>query len=259
MPVNIVSTEHLYFHYNSAEVLADASFVLEKGDYLGLVGPNGSGKTTLIKLLLGFLKPSGGAAHLFGQNPQEFKEWQKIGYLPQKMMAFNPLFPATVREVVSLGLLSKKKFPKRMARSDRAFVDGALDLLDIADLGHKLIGELSGGQQQRVFLAKALVGEPELLILDEPTTALDPETRERFFGTLRDLNRNKMVTIIIITHDTGTIGEHASKLLYLDKRVVFCGTFEDFCMSSGMTNYFGEFSQHLICHRHGGKPEGCPL
>ena len=256
MPVNIVSSEHIYFHYNSAEVLADASFALEKGDYLGLVGPNGSGKTTLIKLLLGLIRPSRGTIRLFGQNPQEFRDWQKIGYLPQKT-TFNPLFPATVREVVSLGLLSKKKFPKRMTRPDRVFVDAALNLLDIDDIGHKLIGELSGGQQQRVFLAKALVGEPELLIMDEPTTALDPETREKFFETLSSLNRERMTTIIIITHDTGTIGEHASKLLYLDKSVVFCGSFDDFCKSSGMTNYFGEFSQHLICHRHG--KAGCPL
>jgi zinc transport system ATP-binding protein len=257
MPVSTVASEHVYFHYNSTEVLTDASFVLEKGDYLGLVGPNGSGKTTLIKLLLGLFKPSQGTIRLFGKNPQEFGERHKIGYLPQRT-TFNPLFPATVREVVSLGLLSKKRFPKRIARSDTVFVDAALDLMDIKDIGSTLIGELSGGQQQRVFLAKALVGEPELLILDEPATALDPETRERFFETLRDLNLNKMVTIIIITHDTGTIGEYASKLLYLDKKVVFCGSFEDFCMSSGMTSYFGEFSQHLICHRH-GKPGGCPL
>jgi len=254
--MNTVSSEHVYFHYNSTEVLADVSFTLEKGDYLGLVGPNGSGKTTLIKLLLGLVRPSGGAISIFGQDPQEFREWRRIGYLPQKT-AFNPLFPATVKEVVSLGLLSRKRFPKRMARSDRAFVEAALGLMDIKDIRHKLIGELSGGQQQRVFLAKALVGEPELLILDEPTTALDPETREKFFATLQDLNRTRSVTIIIITHDTGTIGEYASKLLYLDKKVVFCGSFDDFCKSSGMTTYFGEFSQHLICHRHG--KAGCPL
>ncbi len=252
MPVDVISVEKAGFRYNSADVLTDASFVLEKGDYLGLVGPNGSGKTTLIRLVLGFLKPSEGTVRLFGQDPSGFREWRRVGYLPQRMASFNPRFPATVREVVGLGLLSTKTFPKRMNRSDRERVDRALDLMDIGSIRDKLIGELSGGQQQRAFLAKALVGEPEFLILDEPTAALDPETRERFFGTLRDLNRQKMVTVVIITHDLGTIGEHASKLLYLDKTVVFCGTFEAFCMSSGMTSYFGEFSQHLICHRHDG-------
>lgn len=157
-----------------------------------------------------------------------------------------------MKEVVSLGLISKKRFPKRIDRSDYAVVDKALDLMDIGGIKDKLIGELSGGQQQRVFLAKAIVGEPELLILDEPTTALDPETRERFFGILSELNRNRLVTIIIITHDHGTIGEFASKLLYLDKKVVFFGTFESFCHSTGMADYFGEFSQHVICHRHDG-------
>ena len=89
-----------------------------------------------------------------------------------------------------------------------------------------------------------------MLILDEPTTALDPETREKFFGTLKDLNEQKKVTLIIITHDIGTIGKYASRLLYLDKQVVFCGGFDDFCESNEMSNYFGEYSQHVICHRH---------
>ena len=253
MPVDVIRAEHVHFQYNGMEVLTDASFTLGKGDYLGLVGPNGSGKTTLIRLLLGFLSARKGSILLFGENPPQFKEWRRVGYLPQRMASFNPRFPATVGEVVSLGLLSRKRFPKRIVKSDRAFVDRALDLMDIGSIRGKLIGELSGGQQQRVFLAKAMVGEPELLILDEPTTALDPETRERFFGTLTELNRDKGVTIIIITHDIGTIGEYASKLLYLDKTVIFCGTFGDFCNSSGMANYFGEFSQHVICHMHDGK------
>jgi zinc transport system ATP-binding protein len=113
-----------------------------------------------------------------------------------------------------------------------------------------LIGDLSGGQQQRVLVARAIVNEPELLILDEPTTALDPETREKFFHTLQELNQNKKVTIILITHDIGSIGKYASKLLYLDKRIIFYGSFEDFCSSADMESYFGEFAQHLICHRH---------
>jgi zinc transport system ATP-binding protein len=250
--MSVISIDRVHFQYNGTEVLSEATFALEKGDYLGLVGPNGSGKSTLIRLLLGFLKPAKGTVTLFGQDPVWFADWGRIGYLPQRMTSFNPRFPATVGEVVALGLLSKKRFPKRISRSDRPAVDKALDLMDIGSIRDKLIGELSGGQQQRAFLAKAIVGEPELLILDEPTTALDPETRERFFSILKDLNRDKKITIIIITHDHGTIGEHASKLLYLDKKVIFFGTFDDFCHSSGMATYFGEFSQHVICHRHDG-------
>jgi zinc transport system ATP-binding protein len=128
--------------------------------------------------------------------------------------------------------------------------DDAMRLMDVLDIKNKLIGDLSGGQQQRVLVARAIVNEPELLILDEPTTALDPETREKFFHTLQELNQNKKVTIILITHDIGSIGKYASKLLYLDKRIIFYGSFEDFCSSADMESYFGEFAQHLICHRH---------
>lgn len=254
MPVDVLATEGLTFQYNSTEILADISFRLQAGDYLGLVGPNGSGKTTLIKLILGLLQPSKGEIVLFGSNLTDFKDWRKVGYLPQKINSFNPHFPATVREIVSLGLLSTKRVPRRIKRNDDMAINNALELVDIIDIKTELIGELSGGQQQRVLIAKALVSEPELLILDEPTTALDPEAREKFFGTLKDLNENRKVTIIIITHDIGTIGKYASRLLYLDKRLIFYGGFDDFCTSSEMANYFGEYSQHVICHRHDSRP-----
>jgi len=250
MPVNVISAENLCFRYNSVEVLSDISFNLEVGDYLGIVGPNGSGKTTLIKLILGFFKPNKGRTFLFGSNPLNFAEWYKVGYLPQKINSFNPHFPATVKEIVSLGLLSRKKYPKNINKSDRTAIDNALSLMDISGIEDQLIGKLSGGQQQRVLIAKAMACEPELLILDEPTTALDPETRERFFSVLTTLNKQKRVTIVIITHDIGTIGKYASKLLYLDKRAIFYGSFEAFCVSNEMSGYFGEYSQHLICHRH---------
>ncbi|OPY83402.1 MAG: High-affinity zinc uptake system ATP-binding protein ZnuC [Syntrophorhabdus sp. PtaU1.Bin153] len=250
MPVDILTAQDLIFRYNSIEVLSNISFHLQAGDYVGIVGPNGSGKTTLIKLVLGFIQPDGGTISLFGSNPVDFSEWRRVGYLPQRINSFNPSFPATVREIVALGLLSTKGFPKRIGKTDESAIETALSLLDILDIKNKLIGELSGGQQQRVLLAKAIVSKPELLILDEPTTALDPEAREKFFGTLHDLNENEKVTIVIITHDTGTIGKYASRLLYLDKRIIFYGGFDEFCESAEMGTYFGEYSQHIICHRH---------
>lgn len=250
MSIDVLTAEGLAFRYNSTEVLSDISFRLQTGDYVGIVGPNGSGKTTLIKLILGFMQPSKGTIALFGSNPVDFSEWRRVGYLPQRINSFNPNFPATVKEIVALGLLSTKGFPKRIGKVDKGAIESALSLLDILDIKNKLIGELSGGQQQRVLLAKAIVSKPELLMLDEPTTALDPEAREKFFNTLRDLNGNGKVTIVIITHDTGTIGKYASRLLYLDKRIIFYGGFDAFCESSEMGSYFGEYSQHLICHRH---------
>lgn len=254
MSVDVLSTEGLSFRHNSTEVLKDISFRLESGDYVGIVGPNGSGKTTLIKLSLGLLQGSDGTISLFGVRPSEFREWRKVGYLPQRITSFNPHFPATVREIVALGLLATKGFPKRITRNDDRSIDKALTLLDILDIKNDLIGELSGGQQQRALIAKAIVAEPELLILDEPTTALDPEAREKFFDTLRNLNEAQKVTIIIVTHDIGSIGKYASRLLYLDKRLIFYGGFDAFCASTDMSKYFGERSQHLICHRHDGSP-----
>jgi len=248
--VKILSVEQLGFRYNSVEVLSDISFSVDAGDYIGLVGPNGSGKTTVIKIILGLLQQEKGSVTLFGTDSSAFRDRQRIGYLPQKPTHFNPHFPATVKEIVSLGLFSKQRFPKRITKDDQALIYDAMAMAEVLDISDALIGELSGGQQQRVLVARAVVNKPELLILDEPTTALDPEARENFFKVLYELNRRENVTVILITHDIASIGKYASKLLYLDKKVVFYGSFEDFCLSENMTHYFGEFTQHLICHRH---------
>jgi len=250
VPVKMLSVEQLSFRYNSVEVLSDISFSVDAGDYIGLVGPNGSGKTTVIKIILGLLQQEKGTVTLFGSDATEFRERHKIGYLPQKPTHFNPHFPATVKEIVSLGLFSKQRFLKRITKDDQALIYDAMAMAEVLDISDALIGELSGGQQQRVLVARAVVNKPELLILDEPTTALDPEAREHFFKVLYELNRRENVTVILVTHDIASIGKYASKLLYLDKKIVFYGSFEDFCLSENMTHYFGEFTQHLICHRH---------
>jgi zinc transport system ATP-binding protein len=248
--MSVLTINQISFRYNSAEVLSDISFTVQRGDYIGLVGPNGSGKTTLVKIILGLMTPQKGNVLLYNVDPCEFKDRFRIGYLPQKLSVMNPHFPATVREVISLGLFSKKGFPRRLAKHDDNAIDEAMRLMDVHDIKDKLIGELSGGQQQRVFVARSIVNRPELLILDEPTAALDPEVRETFFQTLHGLNHDRSVTIILVTHDIATIGKYASKMLYLDKKIIFYGSFEDFCTSENMTSYFGEFAQHLICHRH---------
>ncbi|HPU30353.1 MAG TPA: metal ABC transporter ATP-binding protein [Syntrophorhabdaceae bacterium] len=250
MDENVLSVKDVYFSYNSFEVLSGISFDLKKGSFLAIVGPNGSGKTTLVRLITGLLKPQRGDVYIFGERTFLFKDWYRIGYLPQKNYFSENHFPAKVKEIVALGLLSKKRSWKGIYRPDLKTMDRYLDLLGILDLKEKFFGELSGGQRQRVLLAKALVNEPELLILDEPLAALDPETREKFFDILEGLNKKKSTTIIMITHDTGTIGRYASSMLYLDKRVIFFGTFQSFCESEAMTEYFGEYTQHLICHRH---------
>lgn len=250
MPVEVVAVNGLSLAYQGADALCDVSFAVEKGSYVGIVGPNGSGKSTLVRCILGLARPDRGGVSLFGTPQESFDQWQRVGYLPQGLQHFNPHFPATVAEVVGLGLLAARRFPRRVSREDAGAVDRALELMGIGDIRNRLIGELSGGLRQRVLLARALVNEPELLVLDEPTTALDPETRESFYRAISDLNRERETTVILVTHDSGTIGSYASKLLYLDKRLVFYGGFDDFCGSSEMAEFFGPSSQHLICHRH---------
>jgi len=250
MQREVIRAENLSCSYTNSMVLDRISVVVDAGDYVGVVGPNGSGKSTFIKALLGLCSLSGGSISLFGTPQASFRQWERVGYLPQSLAMQNALFPATVAETVALGLLSGKRFPRKILSQDRYKVEQTLALLGVDALRNKLIGELSGGQQQRVFLARALVNDPELLILDEPTAALDPETRERFYGLIGDLNRTRGTTLLLVTHDTGVIGGYASKMLYLDKSVLFYGSFDQFCHSSEMSALFGSPSQHIICHRH---------
>jgi zinc transport system ATP-binding protein len=245
-----VTIKGLSAGYHGNEVLKNISFSVTPGDYIGICGPNGSGKSTLIKLILGLLTPMKGEINLLGTPHAAFRQWQRIGYLPQGLQFFNPHFPATVDEIVRLGRLSGKKFPKRFTRDDALAVERTMEWMGIADIRGSMIGELSGGLRQRVLLARALVNDPELLVMDEPTTALDPETRESFYKLIYEMNKERKVTVLLVTHDTATIGRYASHLLYLDKEIIFYGSFDEFCNSEDMTSFFGAHGQHLVCHRH---------
>ena len=239
MSADIIRVDDLTFCYNGTAVISDISLTIRKGDYLGIAGSNGSGKSTLIKNILGILQPLKGTISLFGEPISSFNQWHKIGYLPQRINALNYHFPSTVAEIVQLGI----------RKGHEADLKTTLNLMGIGHLSTKLIGELSYGEQQRVMLAHALIRKPDLLIFDEPTTALDPETRDIFYSLTDDMNRHG-TTVVLITHDTSIIGKYARNLLYLDKKIIFSGTFEDFCSSPDMTGFFGLDSQHMICHQH---------
>ena len=238
--MSLIRVDDLTFRYNGLDVISNITFAVEKGIYLGIVGPNGSGKSTLIKNILGILQPEQGRVELFGNPLSVFRQWRKIGYLPQRLSALNAHFPGTVEEIVQMGL------PKK----DAVTLRRTLEMMAIGHLASRLIGELSYGEQQRAMLARALMRRPELLIFDEPTTALDPETREIFYSLTQEMNRKDGTTVILVTHDIGAIGQYAQNLLYLDKKVIFSGTFKDFCSSQVMTGFFGPTSQHIICHQH---------
>ncbi len=220
----------------------DINFEVIKGDFLAIVGPNGSGKTTLIKTLTGLIKPNSGYVHINGTSNQHKS---RLGYMPQRLDLFNPKFPATVKEIVTTGLTILKKFPKFITSEDKDRVHEVLHLLQIADIQNKMIGELSGGQQQRVHVARTLVSNPDVLILDEPAGALDPKFRDDFYATLKSFNKDQGITIIIVTHDSHSFGKYANKILYLDRKVKFFGSFEEFDKSDSLVKYFG--SSHDCC------------
>ncbi len=245
----LISVENVSFSLQGMEVLRDISFSLSRGDFMALIGPNGSGKTTLIRLILGILKPSSGRILLMGQEVAQFTQWQRLGYVPQKATHLDPYFPASVREVVALGLLPGKRFPRLLTRQDEAAIERALEQVDMKELKNRRIGELSGGQQQRVFIARAIVNGPDVLFLDEPTAGVDAETQARFYDMLAELNRNKGLAIALITHDFGIITKHVNKVACLNQRLFFHGTHEEFC-SSAVVQELLRGEHHLICHRH---------
>ncbi|WP_281886497.1 metal ABC transporter ATP-binding protein [Paenibacillus sp. YYML68] len=196
----IIAIDDIFFSYEHKTVIDGLSFSALERDFIGLVGSNGAGKTTLLKMIVGLLKPTRGEIRLFGQPVSTFRDWERIGYVPQKN-ALNPLFPATVREVVLSGMYSKKTLFRRLSAAQRSKCDDALYAMRIEDLADRRIGQLSGGQQQRVFLARALVNNPELLILDEPTVGIDAETQAGFFRMIRHMHEHHHMTFMMVSHD----------------------------------------------------------
>ena len=211
----ILKVENLNFEYPDTTVLRDVSFSLGKGDFLGIIGANGAGKSTLIKLILKLLPLQKGSITLFGEDLNSFRDIRRVGYVSQKANAFNKSFPATVGEVVIANLYGKKRLLSRYTKEDKSKVRAVLEQVGMADFEQRQIGKLSGGQQQRVFIARALIAEPELLLLDEPTAGVDAANANAINDILTRLNKQGM-TIIMTNHNTPELVKVATKLL------IFC-------------------------------------
>ncbi len=252
-PVNnaksLIQMEGVTFSYGHDPVLTDVSFSIHEGDFLAILGPNGSGKTTLLKIILGLLRPARGSVFIMGKSVEKFREWQKIGYVPQKATHFDPLFPASAKEAVAMALLSSAKFLHRMTKKEDVSIRHSLELVGMADFANRRIGELSGGQQQRVFIARAIVQQPRILFLDEPTTGVDAETQAHFYEILDRLNKNEGITIVQVTHDIGIVNKHITQVACLNQRLVYHGSHEEFCRSDTLKNMLAG-GHHLISHQH---------
>ncbi|HYE11399.1 MAG TPA: metal ABC transporter ATP-binding protein [Patescibacteria group bacterium] len=213
----IIEAKNISFDYEGRSILNDASLEIYPGDFMAIIGPNGSGKSTLMKICTGLIKPRKGSVTLFGKDINKFKEWGRIGYIPQKATSFNQDFPATVEEVVKANLYSRIGLMGRINKQHIEKVHEVLDLVGMLDFKDRLIGKMSGGQQQRVFIAKALVSSPEILFMDEPTTGIDANSEKDFYALMDDLNKEQNITIVMVTHDIGAVSKNISRVICLSR------------------------------------------
>ncbi|WP_226035961.1 metal ABC transporter ATP-binding protein [Aquibacillus saliphilus] len=251
MTQKIVSMKQVNYAYENKHALKNINFEVPKGSFMGLVGPNGGGKTTLIKLILGILKSHQGSIDLFGTPIDKFKDWNKIGFVSQKANSFNRGFPATVNEVVSMGLTAKVGYFKLFTKEHKQKIAHAVEQVGMSEYLHENIGDLSGGQQQRIFIARSLVSDPELLILDEPTVGVDTENVQKFYDLLHSLNEKKNITLLLITHDTGTMTHHATDIVCLNKTLHFHGNPLEFSNLSekDLSQFYGH-PLNVVTHNH---------
>lgn len=223
MKKTIIECQNVSFTYEHSTVLEHTSLEVKEGEFWALIGPNGSGKSTLLKIILGLLKPDTGTVKLFGQNIESFKQRERIGFVSQKSNAFNSGFPATVLEVVKSGLTRKVGLFKPFSKQDEETAMNALRIVKMEQFARKNIGELSGGQQQRVFIARALVGKPDLLIMDEPTVGIDQQNVTSFYTMLKGLNREHGIAILLVTHEIDLVTDLASHVACLNRTIHFHG------------------------------------
>jgi zinc/manganese transport system ATP-binding protein len=223
-----VTLKNVNVSFDGKWVLRDLSFSVESGEFLGIIGPNGSGKTTLMRVLLSMLKPQEGTVKIENDS--------RIGYVPQSRQ-IDPDTPLSARNFVSLGL--PHKYRPWLSRQDRAIVEEALELTNSMDYADKPIGKLSGGQRQRLFLAQALVRNPHILLLDEPTSNLDPGAQETIASVVDQVRRERGITVLFVSHDVNLISRYADKILYMTKDSYAIGAVDEIMKSSVLSKLYG--------------------
>lgn len=218
--------------YDSFIVLENINFTVEQGDYVGIIGPNGGGKTTILKTMLGLIQPASGTVSIYGNPPH--KASHLIGYVPQ-IAQFERFYPIDVMDVVLMGRLSKKAIFKRYSKEDKTSALESLGFVGLADLRDRQLGKLSGGQIQRVMVARALAGQPKILLLDEPTASIDIQAEQNFYELLANLS--KSMTIILVSHDIGVVSRQVKSLACLNRKLFHHGSKE--ILPSVMESVYG--------------------
>jgi len=249
--IPIFDVKNLNFSVGKVKILSDISLQIFNSQYIGIIGPNGGGKTTLIRLLLGLERPTSGEIKIYGKKISQFKQWHKIGFVPQRASHVDVTFPATVLDIVKMGRTPQRKLFSKMSAQDDALVEDAMKQMDITHLKDKMVGTLSGGQRQRVMIARALASKPEVLILDEPNTGVDVKSQNKFYTLLRELNKEKNITIIFITHDIGVIADDIARLFTVNQKLITCNNPKQALSCDEMSELYG-IDAHLIHnHKHG--------
>lgn len=215
---DVIFLRHLWAGYDNDTVLEDINFTVKELDFVGIIGPNGGGKTTLLKVLLGLLKPQQGEVLIMGKPAHIGRKY--IGYVPQ-MVECDRAFPISVWDVVKMGRLGKRRLLQPYNKKDEEKVASALESVNLLHLKERPIGELSGGQRQRVYIARALATEPKILILDEPTASVDPQSRTNIYSLLKQLNDS--ITILLISHDVGAISTYVKTVGCLNRQLFYHG------------------------------------
>jgi zinc transport system ATP-binding protein len=215
-PNEAIKADNLSFQYGDAPVFSQIGFSLFAGDFAGVIGSNGSGKSTLLRLLLGELVPASGGVSLFGRDVRRFDEWPRVGYLAQNGLSSGANFPATAEEIVTANLFSEIGFLRFPGKAPRKKAREAIARVGMEACAGRMLGSLSVVQRQRVLWARVLGSEPALLLLDEPTNGVDAETVASLLELLSRLNREKGLTIMMVTHDIARAAECVSRVFCLE-------------------------------------------
>ncbi len=219
MTGDVLDVRDLTVKFDDSVVLEDVNLQADRGDVIGIVGPNGGGKTTLLNAILGNVPAAKGSVRLFGQDISVFRDFERVGYVSQNAIQFDPIFPATVEEVVSLGCAKHSNMGRKLKASDWNDIEEAIRTVGLTSVAERKISELSGGQKQRIFIARALVRKPKLLILDEAAAGLDVCIQDQFVRILKDLRSKDEMTILTVSHDLSGVMCQANKLAVVNRKV----------------------------------------